>query len=438
MMTDLKSTVDLVIGLIKQAGIGEYEAQIGAASGISTAVRLQQVESLQKHLSQSFVISVYNGGKKGSASSVDLSKQGLAQAIEAAKTIAKYTSDDPFIGLADADKMAWQLPDLDLYYPWQLDAKHSIEMAKCCESAALDEQDIDNSEGAQLSSVEHQSYYLNATGLVAYAQHSSHTLSCSVIAQGKDEMQTAYDYDSVLDKNDLVQPQTIGSQAAIRARAKLAAGKLNSQKCAVVFSAELSASLLSTFFAAISGRRQYTKNTFLLNQQGKQVFPQWLDIEEIPHAKKTIGASAYDSDGVATQRKFIIKNGCLETYLLGQYAANQLGLETTANADGVHNCVISHNAKDQQALLRQMDKGVLVTELMGQGVNLTTGNYSRGAAGFWVEGGRIQHPLSGFTIAGILPEMFQRIVAVGADIDRRKTIKCGALLIDQMTIAGNH
>jgi len=436
-MSSLEQTAQLAIDLLKQYKVSDYEISLGSSSGVSTAVRLGEVETLQYHLDKNFEINVYIGQKKGHASSVDLSKESLNKTIESACLIAKYTQEDPFNGLAPKDLMAFDVPDLDLYHPWDLDAQHSIDLAKACEEIALEQNEIDNSEGAEVSSFQGKGLYANSNGLIATQSSTRHSLNCSLIAKRDDDMQTAYEYTTALDANDLESPQQVGMKAALLAQQKLGAQSLPSQKCPVIFTSRLSGGLFAQLLGALGGSRQYKKSTFLLNSIDQIVIPESLSLFEQPFAKKTLGAKAFDHDGVLKREQYFVENGRVKSYVMGQYSANQLGLKTTANSGGTNNVNVTANFDGGlEALIKIMGKGLVVTELMGQGVNATTGDYSRGALGFWVENGEIQYPVSGLTIAGNLKEMLLGIEHVGTDIDQRSNLKVGSVLINQMTIAG--
>ncbi|MBA5248607.1 MAG: metalloprotease PmbA [Gammaproteobacteria bacterium] len=436
-MTSLEKTAHRAIELLKKYQVSDYEISLGSSSGVSTVVRLGEVETLQHHLDKSFDVNVFFGKKKGHASSVDTSADSLEKTIESACLIAKYTQDDPFNGLAAKELMAFDRPDLDLYHPWDLDAQHSIELAKACEAIALEQANIENSEGAEVSSSQGEGLYANSNGLIATQNSTSHSLSCSLIAKRGDDMQTAYEYTTALDASDLKTPQQVGEKAAKLAQQKLGAGSVESQKCPVIFTSRLSGGLFSSLLGALSGASQYKKSTFLLNSIDKIVLPEDISLSENPFAQKTLGAKAMDRDGVLKRQQYFIANGRVKSFVMGQYSANQLGLKTTANAGGVNNVIVESNFDGGlDALIKTMDKGLVVTELMGQGVNGTTGDYSRGALGFWVENGEIQYPVSGLTIAGNLKEMLLGIVHVGNDVDNRNNIKVGSVLINQMTIAG--
>ena len=436
-MNNLEQTTQLAIELIKQQHVTEYEFSVGKSSGVSTSVRLSEVETLKYHLDASFDISVYIGKNKGQATSVDLSKKSLKNAIESACLIAKYTQEDPFNGLAPRDRMAWQVPNLKLYHPWNLDAKMSIDIAMECEQIALEQPEIDNSDGAELSSFEGESFYANSNGLIAELKNSRHTLFCSLIAKRNDEMQTAYEYGIALDANDLTSAAQVGLGAAKLAQEKLGSRHLSPQKCPIIFTPRQSSGLFSQLLGALSGSRQYKKTSFLLDSMGKEVLPKTVSVYEDPLQIKTLGSRAFDEDGVLKKKQFFIVDGTVSSYIMGQYSANQLGLESTANAGGVSNCCISANFDGGLTeLTKSMGKGLIVTDLMGHGINITTGNYSRGASGFWVENGEIQYPVSGITIAGNLKSMLRNIISVGSDVDYRSNLKVGATLISEMTIAG--
>ena len=436
-MNILEQTTQLAIELIKQQQATDYEFSVGKSSGVSTSVRLSEVETLKYHLDASFDVIVYIGKNKGQATSVDLSKKSLKSAIESACLIAKYTQEDPFNGLAPSERMAWKVPDLELYHPWNLDAKESVDIAMECEQIALEQPEIDNSDGAELASFKGESIYANSSGLIAELQNTKHTLFCSLIAKRNDEMQTAYEYGIALDSNDLTSASQIGLRAAKLAQEKLGSRHLNPQKCPIIFTSRQSSGLFSQLLGALSGSRQYKKTSFLLDSLGKEVLPKTINIYEDPLQVKTIGARAFDQDGVLKRKQFFIESGRVSSYIMGQYSANQLGLESTANAGGVSNCCVDANFDGGLVeLTKSMDRGVIVTDLMGHGVNITTGNYSRGASGLWIENGEIQYPVSGITIAGNLKSMMKNIISVGSDVDIRSNLKVGSTLISEMTISG--
>jgi len=436
-MNTLEQTTQLAIELIKQQKVSDFEISVGKSSGVSTTVRLSNVETLQYHLDTSFNVSVYIGKNKGQATSVDLSKASLINAIESACLIAKYTQEDPFNGLAPSERMAWDTPNLDLYYPWNLDANKSIEIAKECEQIALEQSEINNSDGAELSSFEGESVYANSNGLIANLKSSRHSLYCSLIAKRGDEMQTAYEYSVAIDSNDLTTPSKVGLEAARLAQEKLGSRHLGPQKCPIIFTSRQSSGIFSQLLGALSGSRQYKKTSFLLESLGSKVLPESISIYEDPLKLKTLGSRAFDQDGVLKKRQFFVEEGIVSSYLMGQYSANQMGLESTANAGGVSNCCVNSNFDGGiTELTKSMDRGLIVTNLMGHGVNATTGDYSRGASGFWVENGEIKYPVSGITIAGNLKDMLKNVVSIASDVDFRSNLKVGSTLISEMTISG--
>ena len=436
-MNTLEQTTQLAIELIKQQKVSDFEISVGKSSGVSTTVRLSNVETLQYHLDTSFNVSVYIGKNKGQATSVDLSKASLKNAIDSACLIAKYTQEDPFNGLAPSERMAWDSPNLDLYYPWNLDANKSIEIAKECEQIALEQSEINNSDGAELSSFEGESVYANSNGLIANLKSSRHSLYCSLIAKRGDEMQTAYEYSVAIDSNDLTAPSKIGLEAARLAQEKLGSRHLGPQKCPIIFTSRQSSGIFSQLLGALSGSRQYKKTSFLLESLGSQVLPESISIYEDPLKLKTLGSRAFDQDGVLKKKQFFVEEGIVSSYLMGQYSANQMGLESTANAGGVSNCCVNSNFDGGiTELTKSMDRGLIVTDLMGHGVNATTGDYSRGASGFWVENGEIKYPVSGITIAGNLKDMLNNVVSIASDVDFRSNLKVGSTLISEMTISG--
>jgi PmbA protein len=436
-MNTLEQTTQLAIELIKQQKVSDFEISVGKSSGVSTTVRLSNVETLQYHLDTSFNVSVYIGKNKGKATSVDLSKASLINAIESACLIAKYTQEDPFNGLAPSERMAWDRPNLDLYYPWNLDANMSIEIAKECEQIALEQSEINNSDGAELSSFEGESVYANSNGLIANLKSSRHSLYCSLIAKRGDEMQTAYEYSVAIDSNDLTAPSKIGLEAARLTQEKLGSRHLGPQKCPIIFTSRQSSGIFSQLLGALSGSRQYKKTSFLLDSLGSRVLPESISIYEDPLKLKTLGSRAFDQDGVLKKKQFFVEEGIVSSYLMGQYSANQMGLESTANAGGVSNCCVNSNFDGGiTELTKSMDRGLIVTDLMGHGVNATTGDYSRGASGFWVENGEIKYPVSGITIAGNLKDMLKNIVSIASDVDFRSNLKVGSTLISEMTISG--
>jgi PmbA protein len=433
----LEDTIQTAIDLLKELNIKDYEISLSSSSGFSTSVRLGKLETSQYNCDNDFGVGVYIGQKKGYASSVDMSKQGLRNAIQAASSIAKYTQEDPFNGLAPKELMAFNIPDMDSYYPWEIDKDTSVDIIKECESIALSQKEIENSDGVALNNFKGTSIYANSNKLIAKRDSSMHSINCSLIAKRGKDLQTCYEYSQAIDANDLKEPKSIGIKTAKLARQKLGSKSIAPQKCPVIFTADLAGGIFSYLISALSGAKQYKKSTFLLDSIDKLVLPESINLLELPFAKKTIGAKAFDNDGVLKKEQFFIKNGRVNSYVLGQYSANQLGLKTTANAGGTNNLIVEANCDyELKEMIKTMDKGLVVTELMGQGVSITTGDYSRGAFGFWVENGEIQYPVSNLTIAGNLKDILLDIVYVAKDVDVRKNTKVGSILVSNMTIAG--
>lgn len=433
----LKSIVEELISEAKTQGASAAEAGLSQETGLSVSVRLGEVETIEHHCDQGLGITVYFGQRKGSASSTDLSPASLKETVTAACSIARSTSEDTFAGLPDPEMLATEFPDLDLYHPWSIEVDQAIDIATDCENAArFYDQEICNSEGATLNTHQGTRVLGNSLGFLSGYQTTRHSLSCSVLAQRGDSMQRDYWYSVARSSDNLETARTVGEKAAQRTLRRLSARRLTTRQCPVLFSAEVSGSLLGSLAGAISGGNLYRKSSFLLNALDTQVLPEFIRIYEQPHLPKGLGSAIYDAEGVATRSRDIVTDGVLKGYVLSSYSARKLGLKTTGNAGGVHNLTISPGDLDFPGLLRHMHTGLWVTELMGQGVNMVTGDYSRGAAGFWVEQGEIQYPVEEITIAGNLKEMFRQILAVGNDIDYRGNIRTGSILIERMSIAG--
>ncbi|WP_286271400.1 metalloprotease PmbA [Thalassotalea hakodatensis] len=437
-MTDVKQTVADALALAKTLGADGAEVSMSRQQGLSVTTRLGDVETVEFTSDGALGITVYQQGRKGSASTADLSQDALNQTVQAAVNIAKYTSVDESSGLADKALLAMQPKDLDLYHPKVLTTEEAIDLANSCEQAALSADDkITNSDGATLACFEGFKVYGNSHGQIVGYPSTRHSLSCVVIAADNDEMQRDYAYSVSREFSQLNAPEAIGKEAANEVLARLNAQKLPTAKVPVMFRADIANTFWGHFIAAISGGNLYRKSSFLLDALGEQIFPSFLTIEEKPHILKGLASSAFDSEGVTTNDREIIKNGDLATYLLTSYSARKLGMTTTGHAGGIHNWQVSANGGDFDAMLKTLGTGLLVTELMGQGVNVVNGDYSRGAAGFWVENGEIAFPVSEVTIAGNLQDMFKNLVAVGNDYDLKGAIKTGSIIIDQMQVAGN-
>jgi PmbA protein len=434
----LEAIVERALDQARRAGASQAEAGVSTDVGLSVTVRLGEVESLEYQRDRSMGITVYVDGRKGSASTADLSAPAVRETVAKAVSIARFTAADSYAGLADAGLMARQVPDLDLHHPWSVDAAAAIDIARAVEAEALAfDARIRNSEGGSVSTHSGLRVYGNTHGFVGGYASTAHSLSCAVMGQDGDEMQRDYWYSTARDAARLEPPGDVGRRAAERAVARLGSRKLSTRRAPVVFSAEQARGLVGHFVTAVRGGAQYRKSSFLCGAMGRQVFPAWLGMTERPHLRAELGSAPFDNEGVATCESALVRAGVLERYVLDAYSARKLGLVTTGNAGGVHNLEVEGGDGDLDGLLRRMDRGLLVTELMGQGINIVTGDYSRGAVGFWVEGGAISHPVHEVTVAGNLGDMFRDIVAVGSDVDRRGGIRSGSMLLAEMTIAGD-
>ena len=434
----LKERVERVLKLARELGASAVEASASFSSGLSLTVRLREVETLEYHRDQGIGLTVYFGQRKGSASTSDLGPEALEESVRRACGLAKYAAEDDCAGLADADRLARSIPDLDLCHPWPIEPPEAIVLATDCEAAALDsDARITNSEGATVGTSSGCSVYGNSNDFLEGYRTSQHSLSCAVVAAESGQMERDYEYTVARDPADLSDPAAIGREAADRTVRRLGSTKLETRSSPVLFPARLARGLFGHLLAAISGGAQYRKTTFLLDSLDTQVFADLVSIHELPHLAKGLASAPFDGDGVATCDRSLVESGVLKGYVLGSYYARKLGMETTGNAGGIHNLVVSDTGQGFADLLAQMDKGFVVSELMGHGVNPTTGDYSRGAAGFWVENGEIQYPVNEITVAGNLRDMYRNIIAIGKDTDYRGGIRTGSVLVDGLTLAGN-
>ncbi|MGB5131509.1 MAG: metalloprotease PmbA [Steroidobacteraceae bacterium] len=434
----LERIVERALTLARQRGATAAEAGVGVSSGLSVTVRLGEVETLEYQRDRSLGVTVYAGQRKGSASTANLSPSAVEETVSKALSIASFTAEDEFSGLPDAALMAHDLPDLDLCHPWDIDAPGAIELAKRCEAAALAvDSRIKNSEGASVATHQRLRVFGNSHGFIGGYPSTSHTVSCVVLGQADGEMQRDYWYTAARDWRALEDAEEVGRMAAGRAVGRLGADKLPTRRAPILFAPEVARGLIGHLVGAIGGGAQYRRSSFLLDAAGQQIFPAAISLCERPHLPGALGSAPFDGEGVATRDRDLVVNGVLTGYLLDAYSARKLGLTTTGNAGGVHNLVVRGAMLDSKTLLQKLATGLLVTEMMGQGVNPVTGDYSRGAAGFWVENGVIDRPVHEITVAGNLREMYRGIVALGDDLDRRGAIQCGSMLIEQMTIAGN-
>lgn len=434
---ELSSLMDIVLNEARQQGATDAAVSVNHDTGFSVDVRMGEVETLAFSEEKGVGVTVYLGTKKGHASSSDTSIDAIKMMVSAALEIAQVSAADPCSGLPDKALINFEYPELDLYHPWEITPTAAIEEAKKCEKIALaHDKRITNSDGVSISTYAFVAGYASSQGFSGLVRSTRHSISASMIAQEHDKMQRDYEYTTSRYAEHLQSIDTIGKTAATRTISRLGARQIPTQQCPVVFSSRLSSGLFSTFIQAISGGNLYRKNSFLLDSVGESVFPEWMQIYEQPHLIGALGSTPFDSEGLITRPNVFVKNGILQQYALSSYTARKLGLETTANSGGVSNLTIDATTGDLDDVLGQMGRGLLVTELMGQGVNLVTGDYSRGAVGFWVENGQIQFPVEEVTIAGNLKEMFHRIKAVGQDINPNTSTRCGSVLIDQMMIAG--
>ncbi len=426
-----------ILKYAKKHGASACETDVSEGFGQSVAVRKGEVETIEYNRDKGVGVTVYLGQQRGYASTSDFSRAALKSTVDAALSIARFTAPDPCAGLADAELMAKDCPDLDLFHPWAIGIDEAIALARRCEDAAFAvSPKISNTEGANTSIQQSHFISANSLGFIGGYATTRHGLSCSVIAGEGDRMQREYWYDSRRDAADMMSPEEIGRHAGERAIARLGAKKIRTCEVPVIFEAPLAVTLLGNFVQAVSGGSLYRKSSFLLDSLGQAVFSPAVSISERPHLPKAFGSSPFDGDGVATRDREVVIDGVLQGYFLSTYSARKLGMQTTANAGGSHNLRVMSGEADLAGLIRQMDRGLLVTELLGHGVNYVTGDYSRGAAGFWVEKGKIKHAVEEVTIAGNLRDMFLGIVAIGNDALPRGAKHCGSVLIDRMKVAG--
>ncbi len=434
----LKQIVADVLTYAREHGATACEAEVSEGLGQTVTVRQGEVETIEYNRDKSMGISVYIGQRRGHASTSDFSPQAVRATADAALSIAKFTASDEFAGLADEKLLARDIPDLDLYHPWDLPVERAIEVARACESAAFAvDKRIANSEGATVSLQQSHFAYGNSLGFLGGYPSSRHWISCAVIAGKGDAMQRDDWYTSARAPAGLDAPELVGRTAGTRALARLGAKKIATAQVPVLFEAPVAASLLGHFVSAVSGGSLYRKSSFLVESLGKQIFSPLVEITEDPLIVKGEASSPFDEEGVATNRRPVVEAGIVRGYFLGSYSARKLGMQTTGNAGGTHNLLLKDGGQDMPQLLKQMGRGLLVTEMLGSGINMVTGDYSRGAAGFWVENGEIAYPVQEITVAGNLKDMFLGIVAAGKDIVKRGSKQCGSILIDRMTVAGD-
>lgn len=435
---DMKCLMQQVLATAQKKGATEASVTMNKDCGFAVDVRMGEVETVSFSEDKNIQVTVYVGARKGSASSTDTSVKAIEAMVNAAYDIAKVSAEDTCFGLPEAHLIHNHYPDLKLLHPWPISPEQAIEKALACEQYALkQDKRIINSDGANVSTYTFSHGYANTNGCEAVVNSSNHSMSCSLIAKEHDSMQRDFDYTVSRDANELLNVELLAKSVVERTTSRLNAKKLKTQKTPVVFSSRVSNSLMSHFIQAISGSNLYRENSFLLDAIGKSIFSDDITIYEQPHLLKALGSSPLDAEGVPTRQNIFIENGLLRQYALSCYSARRLGLETTANSGGVFNLTVKPTANDLNDVIKKMDRGFLITELMGQGVNILTGDYSRGASGFWVENGEIQYPVEEVTVAGHLKRMFQGITAVGSDINPNIATRCGSLLIDEMMVGGS-
>ncbi len=436
-LDDLRSLVGDVLREAQARGATATDAQVSESFGQTVTVRKGEIETLEHNRDKEISVGCYVGKRHGYASTSDFSAQAIRDTVDKAVTIARFTAEDEANGLAEPELLAREVRDLDLYHPWDLSVDEAVEMARTSESAAfaLDRR-VTNSEGASVSCQQFQYATANSNGFAAAMRSSRHYISCNIIAAEGDEMQRDDWYSTARAASDLASPAAIGDYAGRRALARLNGRKIKTTKVPVIFEAPLAGGLIGHFVSAVSGGSLYRKSSFLLDSLGKQIFAPIVTLREEPHLKRAMASSYYDEDGVATKPRRVIDKGVVEGYFLGVYSARKLGMRTTASSGGNQNLILEPGRDNLERLIRNVGKGLLVTELMGQGINLVTGDYSRGAAGYWIEGGEIRYPVQEVTIAGNLAQMYRNIAAIGSDVLVRGSRSCGSIVVDGMTVAG--
>ena len=432
----LEIAAEIALQQAKKQGATAAEVGVSHSTGLSVTVRQGEVETLEHNNDKGMGITVYFGQSKASASTSDLTPEAIADAVTAASGIAKHTQEDEYAGLADADLMATEFPELSMYHPWDVDVEQAITLATECEQAGFDiDKQINNSEGATVSSHQGGRVYANSHGFVGSTTSTRHSLSCTLIADDEKGMQRDYWYDVKRDASDLESASLIGQRAAQNTLKRLNARTVKTGSYPVIFSADIAPSFFGQLIGAIRGGALYRKSSFLLDHLGKKIFPDFIHIHEQPYLLKALGSTAFDGEGVVTKARDIVSEGVLQGYVLDSYSARKLNMTTTANSGGVHNLTIDCGDLDLAGLLSEMGTGILVTETMGMGINIVTGDYSQGAAGFWVENGEVQYPIDEFTIASNLREMFMGIQAVGNDMEVKGSTRTGSIWLDNMMVA---
>jgi len=433
----LQDTLASGLRQAKRSGMDAAEVVVSEESGFSVTARSGDVETLEHHQEKSFVVTVYQDQRLGTASTTDLSPDALSVTVEKACAFARYAGQDKYSGLADPELLSHDYPDLALFHHWDISPEKAIEMAIHCEQVARDQDSrITQSEGSTVNTYDSFHFYGNSNDFIGGYPVSHHTISCGVIAGSGQEMQRDYEYTVARSHEDLDDVVLVAKRAAEKTLLKLDAQKITTRRCPVIFHVPAAKSLLRAFTSAISGGNLYRKTSFLLDHIDKKIFPDHVHIHQQPHMLRGMGSAPFDAEGVRTEDRDYVKEGVLTSYLLGSYSARKLGLQSTGNAGGIHNLFISHSEHNLKKLFEEMGTGLFVTELIGQGVNILTGDYSRGAAGFWIENGAIKHAVHEVTIAGNLKDMFKNIIAIANDIDHRSNIHTGSIWLQEMTVAG--
>jgi PmbA protein len=437
-VTEPTKTAERVLQLAKQHAVDQVEVFISGDQGFSVTACHGDVETIEHSDENSLSVTVYKDQRSGSASTTDLSPEAISRTVDKAYAFSCHAGADPCAGLADPHRLAKELPDLSLCHPWKINPSEAIEMAIHCEAVGREQdQRIIQSEGVSVSSGESYRLYANSHGFMASYPTSYHSISCGLIAKDHGEMQRDYEYTAARDATDLDDVALVAKHAAEKTLLRLGARKIKTRRCPVIFHSAIAKSLLRHFISAISGGNLYRRSSFLLDALGKSVFPEHIRLYQQPHLLKGMGSAPFDSEGVLTEARDYVTDGILNSYILNSYSARQLGMETTGNAGGVYNLRVSHSDHNLKALFKSMGSGFFVTELIGQGVSILTGDYSRGAAGFWIEHGEIQHAVHEVTISGHLQDIFKNIIAVGNDVDTRGNTQTGSIWVDNMTVAGS-
>ena len=434
---ELSERVADALSYARKRGASQAEASASNNTGLTLRVRMREVETLESHQDHSLGVTVYRGKRRGSASTSDLASGAVRETVDKALSLARFAAEDEFAGLADAKRMATEFPELDLYHPWDLEAEQATELALECEAAALDSDPrISNSEGAGVDTGESSFAYGNSHGFLQSGRSSNHSVSCVVLSEEEGRMERDYDFSVARAPEELAAAKDVGKRAAEQTLRRLGARKIKSMQAPVLFTPRVSRSLIGHFCAAVSGRALYNRASFLLDSLNKPIFSDCVHLNERPHIPRGLASRAYDGEGVATSDRALVSGGVLNGYFLGSYSARKLGMETTGNAGGAHNLLLETTGQSYEALLAEMDEGLVVTEMMGQGANTVTGDYSRGAAGYRVRGGAVEHAVHEITVAGNLKDMFLNVAAIGSDVDRRGGIHTGSILIENLSIAG--